>query len=331
MKTVYFPYTTIDSGKAGRMAAIWGPLYVLQPSADTCLPETQKLSDAGHVVTVLPTVDADRPLQEILADFKQWAAQNAGSDLAAMMERGQAIPFFSQQSATQIVAEIRKGENGPATEAVDDTASKKLQAQLLLAMAQELDDHQQALRHDIETLAAQEKEMLAQLKGENEMGAGGFSLSPMQTEDTVGLMTPHRLNAWARVMATTEETLASLAGQEADLLFLTDDASVLEQVQEAFPEAVLRLRAHPMMSDTSFRTESGVLPDWLAAVLKAQPPMPSGQQAVRFPSFYLLEIPNTPAAMFPRCLARRLRRERTRLSAAEFSGSCWVGCMTDPG
>ena len=167
MKTIYFPYTTIDPRQAEQTAAIWGPLTLLQPSPETCLPEMAALQAAGIIETVFPPADPSLSVTAVLQDFKQWAAQHTGGDLAVMMAQ-QGIPFFNSQSSAQIVSQIRKGGPAPAENPVADFRETVFQAQLLLAMAQEFDLQQAALARDIEALTVKENEMMAMLKGEDD-------------------------------------------------------------------------------------------------------------------------------------------------------------------
>ena len=145
MKTVYFPYTHIDSGRAERMAAVWGALTLLQPSAEICSPDMASLREAGLIETVFPASPVQESLPDVLQELKQWAAQHAGGDLAVMMAQGQTTPFFNSQSSAQIVAEIRKGGTPAAEDPALDSRNKVFRAQLVLAMAQEFDVQQAAL------------------------------------------------------------------------------------------------------------------------------------------------------------------------------------------
>lgn len=327
MKTVHFPYTTIAPRQAQRLAALWGAVTLLQPSEDSCLPETKSLLEAGLIETLIPPADHRGALQGALNDFKKWAAQHPGGDLAALMEQGQAIPFFNGQSSAQIVAEIRKGDDRPESSPDDRPGQRIFQAQLLLAMAQELDIQQRELARDMAALALKEKEMMVLLKGEaegksEENAGGGVRLSagsdPMLTL---------RLKAWARVIQFVPDMASAFAGSE--ILFVTDRRSVLEHIQEFFPEAQTRLWAYRLTAGSSFPEEAGRLPDWLMAPLRAggQPEPAGSTDAV----FDLIEIPHVAAEIFPLVLTDRLCRTDTTCSIPATDVSCWIGCLAMPG
>jgi len=326
MKTVYFPYTTIASRQAQRLAALWGPVTLLQPSPDTCLPETKALLESGLIETLLPPAVCDGSLQEVLNDFKQWAAQHAGGDLAAMMEQGQAIPFFNNQSSAQIVAEIRKGSGLPER-TLDDSPDQRIpQAQLLLAMAQELDIQQRELARDMAVLAIKEKEMMGLLKGETGGDSEGDASDGMPPSTASDPMLPQRLKAWTRVIQALPEGVSAFAGSE--ILFLTERRSVLVYLLEIFPEAQTRLWGDRLMAGRPPAKKAGSIPDWLMEPLWAEPQREavSSTDAV----FDLIEIPHVAAENFPFVLADRLHRADKVPAAPAADASCWVGCLTMP-
>jgi len=140
MKIVYFPYTVIDPRKAEKLAALWGPPTLLQPSPEARLPETRALEEAGLIETLCPETGHFPPLTDCIKAFEQWAEQSAGSDLEALMKQGAPIPFFSDQSLARIVAELRSNAQSPGQDAPDRSSLPDIfQAQLLLAMAQKFD------------------------------------------------------------------------------------------------------------------------------------------------------------------------------------------------
>jgi len=326
MKTVYFPYTHIDPGRAQQMAAIWGALTVLQPSPETCLPDMAALQEAGIIATVFPASDAQASLKDVLQDLKQWAAQHPGGNLAVMMAQGQTIPFFSSQSSAQMAAEIRKGGKTPVADPAADSRKKVFQAQLLLAMAQEFDLQQAALARDIEALSAKENEMMALLKGEDAADTGPMTSSWAPVETASAAMIALRLKAWARALAAVEG-IEILTGAGAEILFLTDNRGVLAQIQEMFPEAERRVRFNHLARWRPSPHAIEDLPSWLIGLLTPDGGQASGEDAGPFFGMDLVEIPRMSAAAFVVHLAGRTPRVVSDASAQTASESCWIGCM----
>ena len=327
MKTVYFPYTHIDPRRAEQMAAILGPVTLLQPSPETCLPETAALQVAGVIETVFPASDAQESLNDVLQDLKQWAAQHTGGNLAVMMEQRQTIPFFSSQSSAQMVAEIRKGGKTPEEDPAADYRKKVFQAQLLLAMAQEFDLQQAALARDIAALSAKESEMMALLKGEAVADTGSMTPAWAPLEAGSAAMIALRLKAWARALAAVEG-MEILTGDGAEILFLTDGRGVLAQIQEMFPEAERRVRFNRLARWRPSPHEIERLPSWLIGLLT-----PDGEEASgvdRGPLFGrdLVEIPRMSVAAFLIRLAGRTHHVVSDGLAQTASESCWIGCLT---
>ena len=319
MKTIYFPYTTIDPRQAEQTPAIWGPVTVLQASPETCLPEVAALQAAGIIETVFPPTDPSLSVTAVLQEFKQWAAWHAGGDLAAMMAQ-QGIPFFNSQSSAQIVSQIRKGGPAPAENPVADFRETVFQAQLLLAMAQEFDLQQAALARDIEALTVKENEMMAMLKGEDDPDP----VKPSRASSEAGSdsMVPLRLKAWARAM-TAVEAMQRRVKNGTDMLFLTAGQGVLTQIRELFPRAQTRSGRNPL-PDKGGRLEVEHLPVWLAGPLIRYAEQASDENGGRPSRLELIEIPHLSVEGFLSRLAGHADRTDSDGSGAASTESCWI-------
>lgn len=323
MKTIYFPYTTIDPRQAEQTARIWGPLTVLQASPETCLPEVAALQAAGIIEMVFPRTDPSLSVTAVLQEFKQWAARHAGGDLAAMMEQGQGTPFFNSQSSAQIVSRIRKGGPAPAENPVADFRETVFQAQLLLAMAQEFDLQQAALARDIEALTVKENEMMAMLKGEDDPGP--VKPSRASTEAGSDAMVPMRLKAWARAMAAVE-AMQGRFKNGTDMLFLTAGHGVLAQIRELFPRAQTRSWRN-LLPDRGGRREVAHLPVWLAGPLIRYAEQAPDENGDWSPRLELIEIPHLSVEGLLSRLAGHADRTDSDGSGAGSTESCWIGIL----
>jgi hypothetical protein len=329
MKALYFPFTTIDALLAERAAATWGPLTLLQPSADTVLPATRRLEELGVIALLFPSPACRENLQELLETLERWAGQHAGSDRGALLGQGDAIPFFDGQSAAQLVAEIRRGGR-PSGEAPEkDDAQRVDAARLFLAMAQKFDRQQADLTRAIEDLAAKEAQMLALLKGDDGVPAAFAASSRVATPPRTTHMVDRRLKAWARAM-----TAVDLDPAENEVVFLTDRPEVAAQVQEVFPEMTCH---RPYAGSAASQTDGGEdrpLPDWLAGALQGGDG-PAGQVAAfAGGDLALAEIPAMPPRAFLERLAEGTRLADYQPAAEALPVSTWIvspsGCDLRP-
>jgi len=332
MRIVYFPYTAIDPRKAQKLAACWGPVTLLQPAPGASLPETRALEEAGLIETLYPAADHSPQLTDYIKAFEEWAGRSAGSDLAALMERGAPIPFFNDHSLAQIVAELRSSAKSPESGAPGKISLPNiLQAQLLLAMAQKFDRQQDELAHEIEVLARKERHMLALLKGEEEPERGSLSAPWMPPSDQREALLDLRLKAWARTMEALPEREKGFPGTAADILFLTDSQGVMTQIQDIFPEARRRLAACPLPAESLPAETIDMLPSWLAIPLTSRSASALGPEIYAPTRFDLIEIPGVPVEGFLRRLAGGRRPEDGDPNARLSAGSCWVGSLAWPG
>jgi hypothetical protein len=328
MKTVYFPYTAVDRTKAEQLCAVWGLLTLLQPSTETCLPETRSLEEAGCIETLFPPADHPQRLIDLMNAFEQWAAGHSGNDLTALMKQGATIPFFSDQSFAQIVTALRRDRKTPPPVAPEKRPSRDIfQDQLLLAMAQKFDRQQDELTREIDTLARKERHMMVLLKGEDDedsdpLGVAAWSPPVARREAMLDL----RLRAWARVMAALPEMENDFRGTE--ILFLTDGPGVMEQIGECFPEARIRLEAFSLSAGRLPSGGSEVLPPWLAAPLTTQRTAALLQEEKASPILDLTEIRGVSIDRFFLRLAGDQRQEAGAPIARLPEESCWVGSIT---
>jgi hypothetical protein len=328
MKTVYFPYTALDRTKAEQLCAVWGLLTLLQPSTETCLPETRSLAEAGCIETLFPPTDHPQRLIDLMNAFEQWAEGHAGNDLAALIKQGASIPFFSDQSFAQIVTALRRGGKTSRPEAPEKRPSRDIfQDQLLLAMAQKFDRQQDELAREIDALARKERHMMVLLKGEDDEDRDPLSVAawspPIARRDA---MLDLRLRAWARVMTAVPEMENDIRGTE--ILFLTDGPGVIEQIEECFPEARIRLEACALSAGRLPPGDLDSLPPWIAtplSTLRTSAPLSEGKAS---PRLDLIEIRGVSVEMFFLRIADDQRREADAPIARLPEESCWVGAIT---
>ena len=325
MRTVYFPFTAVDPRQAERLAAVWGPLTLLQPSLDMVLPDTRRLQEAGTIELVFPSKACrEGGLQEALKVFEQWAAQHAGSDRGALLELVRSFPFSDSRFAAQLASEIRRGGRETTKTSASVGRSSLFDAQLVLAMAQKLDCQQMELAHDMDAMAAKEEKMLALLRGENGLAERRAESSGTASAASATAMLAVRLKAWARIMATTAVWTADGGPPENEILFLTDAPDVPAHLDELLPEMVYRLRSRPATGRNEVGGEAVDPPGWLVAL------RPGATARVREAGGDLIEIPGIPPLAFLAHLAGRRLASEAPGPNGTVTVSTWIGCHPPP-
>lgn len=331
MKTLYFPFTAIEPRWAARMSSVWDGLTLLQPSAATCLPETRRLQETGHIDLLYPVVERPGDLPEALEAFAQWAARNTGRDKGALREQGRSIPLYDALSSSRIADAIRQGGKRPLDEPDADSQGALFSAQLFLALAQQYDQQQAELTQAIDALAAREDDMMARLKGEEGIEAGpARSWRQVAAGASSKTMIDLRLKSWARLMTAARGLADQDSATESGILFLTDDPAVLVLVGERFPEMELRLQSHLPLPQGETRRAIEALPAWLAEPLR-RTAEESDSLTGAAAGIDLAEIPATPVAAFFRRLSGQQGCPDAAACGKRSPLSCWIGCMTPAG
>lgn len=318
MKIVYFPFTAIDPRQAERLAAVWGPVTLLQPSMDTVLPETRRLQDAGIIDLLFPPEESrEDGLQEAMEAFEQWALQHAGSDRGALLELARAFPFFDSRFPAQLATDIRRDGRSPEAAALRPAL---FDAQLVLAMAQKFDCQQAELARDIDALTAAEQKMLALLKGEERPGEGVAEASEAALPSEATAMLALRLKAWARIMAAAPDRITKGGSPGNAPLFLTDAPDLPAHLNELFPKMVFRLRSRDLTE--THPIEDPPLPAWLVRA--------GGAVRFRDAGCDLIEIPDVAPPVFLERLAGRRASSDPPASAGPLAAATWIGCHPRP-
>lgn len=326
MKTVYFPFTAIEPLQAERLAAVWGPVTLLQPSADTVLSETRRLQEAGTVDLVWPPEGPrEGGLQGVLAAFEQWAAQHAGSDRGSLMDLVRAFPLFDSQFPAQLAADIRQG-GGRRPEATAKAAvpCAPFEAQLVLALAQKLDCQQVELARAIEAVAAAEEKMVALLRGEEALAGGVTGPHAVAPPTGATAMLTLRLKAWARVMAATADRAESGDWLQNEILFVTDAPDLPAHLNELFPQMRHRLRSSTGTAPEQVEVPPADLPGWLVGADDA--PGAATVPRSRDAGCDLIEIPGVAPRAFLAGLAAGRSGPESCPSGGTSPNATWIGC-----
>ncbi len=270
MKRLFFPHTMILPDLAEALHAALGPTTLFHPLPTAVEAQTDRLAAAQKIDLVFPCAEDGGALAAASASFRDWAAEHAGRDLAGRMGRGAEIPFFGEDAASRIAAEIKAGagaEAGPtATEGL-------LQARLLLMLAQEHDACRSELTADLCWLEAQERRMLKELKGDDDAFPGEVGASALNAAPPTLHMLAARIGAWSQLALAAEDFWRAAPAA----LFLTDSTEVLDSVTE-------QSAAEPLLQRYPVTAAADELQTWLA---DPQGPPPAAEKVPAAPALRL--------------------------------------------
>lgn len=224
------------------MAALqncFGRTVVYLPS-EREIPECMRQwSDGGLLDMRVPVKNEDDKLAAVLKNYRQWAAlhdNRQGIDFSYLKAHGNHLPFFDENATSQIRAEIKGRLQGQQTNRnrLDGLSENLLGSRIFLSIAQELDLQTDSLNADLKRFDAMERDLIQNLKGEDESSGEVFSVKravkPGGQED---YMLRKRLQAWTQLMKADDDQF----GHEASGLLITSNRAALEQVIEHVPVA----------------------------------------------------------------------------------------------
>jgi hypothetical protein len=233
MKTIYFPQTLIAPALAEVLPAGFGPLTLLQPSREGLDEPTAALAETNRCELVFPCREDAAAPGETIEALRRWAAEHAGQDLAGLLRRAPAQPFFDADASARIAAEVKSG--GAASPATSP-AQRLERARLLLVMAQEFDRSHHELASDLQRLEAQERRMMALLKGESDApGVDEHRVGMPPETAPLSYMLAERLEAWAQLALAAEDVWA----QDPVVWFLTNNREVLAHIMDQVEAEIL--------------------------------------------------------------------------------------------
>lgn len=189
----------------------------------------QQLEKSGILDIRIPVkYDGDK-LDAIVKQYRSWANLHQGSEIAFLKSRTDKIPFFDENSTTQITAEIKskEGRQNRSQEKPDPL----LNAGLFLHLAQEYDMQDLTLTEDLQAVEAMEQDFMKDLKGESQdLDEEAAPEKRLEVHDPGYYMTKERIHAWTRIMQQDQQDSG---------LFVTTSRSVFETLIDSTPEAEL--------------------------------------------------------------------------------------------
>jgi hypothetical protein len=255
LKPIYFPFTTISKPVFDAIKTGFRQTIVYQP-ADLTVPENlQKWSENNQLQLRIPVKGDEEKLAAILKAYKEWAKlhyEKQGLKQAFIRAVRNTSPFFDETSASQIKADIKGKTRG-------DGLSKRpdwlFDSRVFLAMAQEFDQQNEALRNDFDLLGKMENDLVKNFQDQSGQ-VSDFARKTMEnmlpTDDSADYMIPERMKAWARLVMSDQHLHQELmpglfiTNSRAVISYLLDSSSHAEQVFR-FESIPVIEKPHPML------------------------------------------------------------------------------------
>jgi hypothetical protein len=203
MKPIYFPFSFISKIMVDFITVFFNEVIVYLPCRQGIYPEMQAESDKGRLDIRIPIASDEATLEKMINAFRQWRDVNRGTAIDFLKTRKDAVPFFDDLSVAQIRADIKK--QCRKDQFLEDPSMIKEQNlefadRIFLRLAQEFDFQSISLAQDLTAFQAMQKEMIRQLKGEDEPSdIKGGDQKQAVCDDLGTHMTQERMAAWTRL------------------------------------------------------------------------------------------------------------------------------------
>jgi hypothetical protein len=189
MTPILFPYTTISPSDRDTAGRFFPALTLIGPLESE--PEVPKVSAGGPEITVhVPATDRRAELRHLIDDYRLWAQQHPGTDLAAWAGRGETVPFFDETSVARIRSDIRRSDTARPG------ANPLFDCRLFLGIAEAFDRQMAETARSLGNLEKAESRMLSELRGETALPLRRTA-GAEQGMDALIYMVPRRIRAWA--------------------------------------------------------------------------------------------------------------------------------------
>ena len=200
IQPIYFPFTYVPRWVAETLATYFKHFWVYQPSSRQIPDEMQPWVDSNVMKVRVPVQTADEAFGKVVKDFQSFAHLHDDPKrlkTAAQLGQDCGIPFFGEATASQIVADVKKGsESDPA----ESNFGPLFCARVFLDFAQQFDRQSDELNRGLDVHEQRSQTLLEKLSGQKDAGLPVTPLTAeIKAEDFGEYMTRGRLQAWIRL------------------------------------------------------------------------------------------------------------------------------------
>lgn len=273
IKPIYFPFTHISKPVAGCLQICFQEVVAYALSDRQANEKRKQWPDAGGSDIRVPVQMDETILDTIFSEYRSWADLHKDGLLAYLKTQRDRIPFFEDQSFSQIVKDIKTGGTASPPGGAPDTEYVEylLQTGLFLHAAEMYDMHVEEANDNLHQFEKMEQDFITDLREKDdllyrEISDGGMA----EWEDTGHYMTADRIRSWARLMV--EDPISHT-------VYITSSSAVIDHLLERTADMRLVLESACVPESHPSSVEEEDLTDWrnrLSATLKSLMEDPEG-------------------------------------------------------
>lgn len=246
MDIIYFPFTFVSERECRLVSACFEQWSVWMPSAFRIPPHMQKLSDNNLLSIEFPFIDKDDFMAPALNHLEKWADTHGHGHLRQSLSYGENQSKQTESSVYHILDAINaavnekrsgfaaNGNNG------EPTAEGKwvLQRRIFLQIAQAFDQHEQAIRNDMDMVTSLEHRFQEILHATQSQGIRGprdsntRQVNAKRDHGDRSYMLSERLEAWLCFLAAPGFKLS----QNKSRIYVTASRAIEKLLVDALPE-----------------------------------------------------------------------------------------------
>jgi hypothetical protein len=195
---IFFPYIDVQPQLLWNILVYFERVEILQPGFSTPCSQSEEASRMGWVVFHRPVAS---PLDTKAARtlFAQW------QELGRLYEDSGYLTYLKhggmrmeEEPGWALMREIRQYGTDPGP----DLETERLRGQLLLQMAQELDQQRREVLEELLGVTEREKDLMREM-GLEAPEETGFSSQPLPSPEEDDFLIPQRLLAWAELLGAS--------------------------------------------------------------------------------------------------------------------------------
>jgi hypothetical protein len=201
MKPVYFPFTYINDAAARNLFACFGEVTVYQPSANKIPENMKRLAGEGILDLKVPVQGDEERIMALIREYEEWGELHQKNDMAFLKAIGERVPFFDENSPTELASQIKKIRDGKN----EEIPGILFNSRLFLCLAQDYDIMQEGINRDLASVHEMEKKLLAGLTHEDEVFFTKKTGDYLGSDDPGRYKTKERIEAWAYLMSNDSD------------------------------------------------------------------------------------------------------------------------------
>ncbi len=197
MLPTLFPHTYIRAADLEKLHLLFNSVVVLQPAPAELSEAMRKWTDEQFLQTRIPIDKDNQRLEQVLAGYRSWAAEQHLGDLAFLKSHSPAPPFRDASLPSQIRSQIARNLKNSEDSFKPD---RLLNDRVFLSMAHSFDQQNDDLSQDLGKFSVWQQELLSDLCSTDAVALHNLTDAKETSHDNrEHYMIEQRLKAWAHL------------------------------------------------------------------------------------------------------------------------------------